>query len=246
MNQIIELKNHLAKHVKSPSADQFVFFKTGPGEYAEHDQFMGISVPDLRKIAKQYRGLSRSELHTLIESSFNEERLLALFILVDQYQRGDVLIKNELYQFYLDNLKQVNNWNLVDSSAHLIMGAHLLHADKSILIELAHSKLLWERRISVVATWYFIRQNQLEWTMQIAKILLHDDHDLIHKAVGWMLREAGKKNQAVLVEFLEQHAHQMPRTMLRYAIEKFAPEQRKIYLMQKNSVFNQVTPMSFF
>ncbi|MDR3441812.1 MAG: DNA alkylation repair protein [Legionella sp.] len=234
VDRVAELKKLVHAQVKDAPADKPVFFKTGPGDYAEHDQFIGVSVPNIRKIAKQYRSLSRTELNTLISSPINEERLLALFILVDQYQRESVPIKSELYQFYLDNIKQVNNWNLVDASAYLIMGAHLVHADKTILINLAHSDALWERRIAIVSTWYFIRQNDLQWTMSIAKILLHDKHDLIHKAVGWMLREAGKKDLLLLVAFLNEYAHQMPRTMLRYAIEKFTPEERKVFLMQKS------------
>lgn len=197
---------------------------------------MNVAVPDLRKLAKQYRSLTRCELQQLLESPFNEERLIALFILVDQYQRADAAVKNELYQFYLHNIKQVNNWNLVDSSAHLIMGAHLLHADKSILIDMAHSNVLWDRRIAIVATWYFIRANELGWTTKIAQILLADKQDLIHKAVGWMLRETGKKDQEVLIAFLNQYAHLMPRTMLRYAMEKLSPSERAIYLTQKNAV----------
>lgn len=236
MTSLSALQTQLKEKAKPESANSAVFFKTKPGSYAAHDQFMNVGVPDLRKLAKQYRSLTRADLQQLLESPFNEERLIALFILVEQYQRADATEKNELYHFYLHNIKQVNNWNLVDSSAHLIMGAHLLHADKSILIDMAHSNVLWERRIAIVATWYFIRANELEWTTKIAQILLADKEDLIHKAVGWMLREAGKKDQAVLIVFLNQYAHRMPRTMLRYAIEKFSPTERAVYLAQKNPV----------
>lgn len=190
----------------------------------------------MRKIARHYCTLSREDLNQLITSRINEERVLALFILVDQYQRADEKVKKELYEYYLYHLKHVNNWNLVDASAHLIMGAHLLDTDKSILIELAQSHNLWERRIAIVATWYFIRNGQLEWTVKLAQLLLNDKHDLIHKAVGWMLREAGKKNQQILIDFLNKNAHQMPRTMLRYAIEKFSPPERQTYLKQKNPI----------
>jgi 3-methyladenine DNA glycosylase AlkD len=206
------------------------FFKTDPGSYAAHDQFLGVTVPTLRIIARQYKNLSLQDLQILIESLFNEERLLALFILVTQYQKGDARTKTACYDFYMHNLKYVNNWNLVDSSAHLILGTHLVDRDKELLITLANSPILWERRIAMIATWYFIRHNDLSWTFKIARILLHDSHDLMHKAVGWMLREAGKKNEAKLIAFLHEHATTMPRTMLRYAIERFDQEQKKIYL----------------
>jgi 3-methyladenine DNA glycosylase AlkD len=206
------------------------FFKTNPGSYAAHDQFLGIPVPKLRLIAKQYKNISLDDLQPLIESPFNEERLLALFILVAQYQKGDARTKAACYDFYMRNLRHVNNWNIVDSSAHLILGAHLADKDKTILITLANSHILWERRIAMIATWYFIRQNDLSWTFKIAQILLNDTHDLMHKAVGWMLREAGKKDEAQLIAFLDKYASTMPRTMLRYAIERFEPSLRVHYL----------------
>lgn len=207
------------------------FFKTGVGEYAEHDQFIGVKTGALRSLAKEFHHLTLQELQSLIESPINEKRLLALFILVNHYQKG-LFNKETCYQFYLNNLAYINNWNLVDSSAHWIVGAHLLHDDKTLLLKLAHSDNIWERRVAIVATWYFIRHGELEWTIKIAELLRQDQHDLIHKAVGWMLREAGKRNQQVLLEFLEQYAKTMPRTMLRYSIEKLSVEQRKIY-MQK-------------
>jgi len=216
-----------------PKEKSAIFFKTGKGHYAEHDIFIGVSVPALRTLAKEFYNLSLPDLQELIASAINEERLLALIILVNQYQKADAHTKDELYDFYMRNMQHVNNWNLVDSSAHLIIGAHLYKADKEMLIDLAHSQNMWERRIAIVATWYFIRKNELNWTFKIATLLLNDTHDLIHKAVGWMLREAGKHDQALLIEFLNQHATTMPRTMLRYAIEKFPEEQRKNYLMRK-------------
>ncbi|HSC24652.1 MAG TPA: DNA alkylation repair protein [Candidatus Babeliales bacterium] len=209
---------------------QSYFFKTGIGSYAEHDQFIGVPVPALRAIAKKFLDLSRDELTKLFESAINEERLLALIILVQQYQKAQEANKNELYQFYMSNLKYVNNWNLVDASAHLIIGAHLLHKEKNILVALAQSNILWERRIAIISTWYFIRNSEFEWTFKIALLLLADTHDLIRKAVGWMLREAGKKNIQLLINFLDTYATRMPRTMLRYAIEKFPEHQRKLYL----------------
>lgn len=210
-----------------------IFFKTGLGDYAEHDKFIGVSVPTLRKIAKEYADLSFKDIQVLIKSKINEERLLALIILVKQYQQSEEDICEELYQFYMGNIQYVNNWNLVDSSAHLIVGAHLHKRNKNLLLILAKSQILWERRIAIIATWYFIRKNDLSWTFKISKILVDDKHDLIHKAVGWMLREAGKKDQPKLIDFLEIHAKKMPRTMLRYAIEKLPEEQRALYLTKQ-------------
>jgi 3-methyladenine DNA glycosylase AlkD len=231
MTNVIAIKILLQQSVTIPKERHSAFFKTGAGHYAEHDQFIGVKVPTLRVIARNYKDLPLPEIQVLLDSPINEERLLALFIVVAQYQKANDNLKNELYQFYLSNLKQVNNWNLVDASAHLIMGAHLLKRDRAILFLLAQSESMWERRIAMVSTWYFIRHNDLEDTFKLAEILLQDTHDLIHKAVGWMLREAGKKDQSTLMEFLEKHAHEMPRTMLRYSIEKFPEEQRKLYLL---------------
>lgn len=231
MNQVLEIKSLLQQAATIPEERLSIFYKTGPGQYAAHDRFLGVTVPTLRQIAKKFKTLSLTELQIFIDSPFNEERLLALLILVQQYQIMEGLLKEEKYQFYLENLKQVNNWNLVDSSAHLILGAHLFQTDKSKLLLLAKSEDLWERRIAIVATWYFIRNNELSWTFKIAEMLLRDTQDLIHKAVGWMLREAGKRSPDHLIAFLEKHAGQMPRTMLRYAIEKFPEAQRKAYLI---------------
>jgi 3-methyladenine DNA glycosylase AlkD len=228
------IRSQLKQSITVGSDKAARFFKTEPGSYAAHDQFLGISVPTLRAIAKQYTNFSLQDLQTLIESPFNEERLLALFILAAQYQKGNAHIKKQCYDFYMRNLKYVNNWNLVDSSAHLILGAHLADKDKTLLITLANSDILWERRIAIIATWYFIRQNDLSWTFKIARILMHDTHDLMHKAVGWMLREAGKKDEAQLRAFLDEYASTMPRTMLRYAIERFdAPSKNKYMKLKK-------------
>lgn len=204
------------------------FFKTGKGDYAEQDSFIGISVPQLRKIAKKFRELELSEIGTLLSSLIHEERLLALFILVDQYKKGKAAEQSTIFRFYLDYIEHVNNWDLVDSSAHLIIGPHLKTHD--LLIELAQSPNLWKRRIAIIATWYNIKQNNFVPTVTIAKLLIHDQHDLIHKAVGWMLREMGKHDNNTLVDFLDEHLHSMPRTMLRYAIEKFPEEKRQFYL----------------
>ena len=233
MSSLPQIKSMLEKSVVTDATrSKTVFFKTGPGEYAEGDEFIGVAVPNLRKIAKSFATLSLEEITCLITSKINEERLLALIILVNQYQKAPPFKQEELYQFYRDNLHHVNNWNLVDASAHLILGAQLEAKNKDILLTLAKSEIMWERRIAIVATWAFIRKNELDWTFKIATILLQDSHDLIHKAVGWMLREAGKRDEAKLVDFLEHNAQKMPRTMLRYAIEKFPPPQRKLYLLK--------------
>ncbi|WP_341788066.1 MULTISPECIES: DNA alkylation repair protein [unclassified Rickettsia] len=191
-----------------------------------------MTVPTLRKIAKTYYNLSKDDLGGLIKSRFNEERLLALVILINQYQKASDNDKKFFYEFYIDNIKYVNNWNLVDASAHYIIGAYLWDKDKEYLFKLAKSENLWERRIAMVATWYFIRKNELNLTFKIAQLLLNDKHDLIHKAVGWMLREAGKKDEKQLIDFLNQHISQMPRTTLRYAIERFPKETRRHYILK--------------
>lgn len=212
------------------------FFKTGAGDYSEHDRFLGVSAPTLRKIAKSYYLLSIHDIQKLMTSEFNEERLLALFILINRYQKNG-LERQHIYDFYLKNICYVNNWNLVDASAHYIIGAHIFHKNKSILTTLAKSKVMWKRRISIVATWYFIRQNQFSDTIKIANLLLNDQHDLIHKAVGWMLREMGKRDQKCLMHFLKKNASVMPRTMLRYAIEKFPADACKQLLQTIHYVY---------
>jgi len=227
-----EIQNLLHKQVNNARRDNPLFFKTGPGDYAEHDRFLGVPVPVVRKIAKQYAHISLQEITVLLASRNNEERLLALFILNLQYKKANDQERHAIYSFYMNNLKQVNNWNLVDSSAHEIIGAHLFNynSDKNILIKLAQSTNLWERRIAIIATLYFIRTLDFSWTITLAEILLTDAHDLIHKAVGWMLREVGQKDEIPLRDFLDKHASRMPRTMLRYAIEKFSPQERALYM----------------
>ncbi len=233
MSKLSEIKQCLNKLSEESNSNNAIFFKTNSGGYAEHDLFIGVSVPDLRKLAKEFSNLPLSDVAKLIKSRINEERLLALIILVNQYQKSDKDAREKRFQFYLDHLQHVNNWNLVDSSAHLIIGIHLINGDKKLLSSLAKSTIMWERRIAIVSTWYFIRKDQLEWTFKIALLLLKDEHDLIHKAVGWMLREAGKKDEVLLIEFLNEHANKMPRTMLRYAIEKLSTTKRKHYLSLK-------------
>ena len=206
------------------------FFKTGKGEYGEGDKFYGIKVPVQRKIAKKHRDISLKEIQGLLNSPVHEERLVSLFILVDQYTKGDDKTKEKLFRFYLKNTKKINNWDLVDLSAPKIVGAHLLNRDKGILFKLAVSSNLWEKRISILSTYTFIRNQNFDTTFRIAEILLNDDHDLIHKGVGWMLRETGNENLKEEEIFLKKHYKQMPRTMLRYAIEKFPEKRRKAYL----------------
>lgn len=202
------------------------FFKMGRGEYAENDVFIGVKTPDIRKIAKEYKNLTFEALKILISSKIHEERALALLIMIEQYDNNP----DEIYHFYLDNMIHINNWDLVDISAHYIVGRYLMDKDRAILHKLAKSQNLWERRIAIVSTWWFIRQNDFSETICLAEFLLSDKHDLIHKAIGWMLREVGKKDLAVLLKFLDQHHKIMPRTSLRYAIEKLDIIKRKHYL----------------
>lgn len=207
------------------------FFKTGKGEYGEGDIFYGITVPEQRKLARIYANIQLSDVTVLLKSKVHEERLIALFILVSKYTKGNEKEQKEIFDFYLQHTKYINNWDLVDSSAHKIVGEYLLPRDRSVLPTLAQSNSLWERRIAIIATAAFINNGESEWTLKIADMLLHDKHDLIHKAVGWMLREVGKRvSQAIEEDFLKAHYKTMPRTMLRYAIERFPEEKRKKYL----------------
>jgi 3-methyladenine DNA glycosylase AlkD len=206
------------------------FFKTGPGEYGEGDHFLGIRVPEVRKLAKRCQGLPLREVLQLLRSRFHEERLLALLILAGAYPRADESAKNTIYELYLRNLKSINNWDLVDVSAPSIVGAYLFDKSKQPLYRLAKSKNLWERRISVMATFTFIRQNRFSETLKISKMLLADKEGLIHKAVGWMLREVGNRDLPAEENFLKENYRRMPRTMLRYAIERFPEKKRKAYL----------------
>jgi 3-methyladenine DNA glycosylase AlkD len=209
------------------------FFKTGRGEYGEGDLFLGIRVPEVRKLAKQCQGLPVREGLQLLRSSFHEERLLALLILAGAYSRADESAKRTIYESYLRNTKSINNWDLVDLSASSIVGAHLFKKSKRSLTRLAKSKSLWERRIAVMATFYFIRHNRFTETLKISRILLSDGEDLIHKAVGWMLREVGKRSPRTEEDFLRRHYQRMPRTMLRYAIERFPEAKRRMFLEGK-------------
>lgn len=209
------------------------FFKTGKGEYGEGDIFIGVTVPKQRVIAKKYSALPLAEISLLLKSSCHEERLTALIILVGQYKKADPFVQKQIYNFYLAHTKSINNWDLVDLSAHAILGEHLVSGDRKILYALARSKNVWSRRIAIIATATFIRRGDFADTLAIAEILLSDKHDLIHKAVGWMLREVGKRNQQVLEEFLIKHISAIPRTTLRYAIERLPQEKRIQYLRMK-------------
>ena len=212
------------------------FFKTGKGEYGEGDIFLGIKVPIQRKLAKKYLGLKLNDIQKLLNSKIHEERLVGLLILVSQYNKTrDSKKKREIFYFYLNNTAKINNWDLVDLSAPNIAGDYLLnnYSKKNILYKLARSKNLWEKRISIVSTFAFIRQKKFEDTLAISEILLGDTHDLIHKAVGWMLREVGKKDQNVLEEFLKKNYNNLARTTLRYAIERFEEKKRKSFLYGK-------------
>jgi 3-methyladenine DNA glycosylase AlkD len=207
------------------------FFKTGAGHYGEGDLFIGIKVPVLRGLIKEFRGANLEILSELLRSPRHEERLLALYLLIDFYQRGDAQAKTTVYQIYLAHTRFINNWDLVDTSAPQIVGHYLFDKPRHILDDLAHSTSLWERRIAILATFYFIRQNQFDDTLRLAECLLKDQHDLIHKAIGWMLREVGKRDQAQTEAFLRKHYHQLPRTTLRYAIERMPSTLRQQYLL---------------
>ena len=206
------------------------FFKTGPGQYGEGDVFLGIRVPDLRRLAREHKAARLTEINRLLRSKFHEERTLALMILVHAYSKGDEAAKKSIYETYLKNTRFINNWDLVDLSAHHIVGHYLSDRSKEPLYRLAKSDSLWERRIAIVATTYFIKRGKFTDTLRISKLLLSDKEDLIHKAAGWMLREVGKRDLASEERFLIAHYRRMPRTMLRYAIEKFPEPRRQMYL----------------
>ena len=206
------------------------FFKTGPGQYGEGDKFLGLRVPALRTLARKYAELSRTAVLQMLASPWHEERLLALVIMVDAYASGDAAERRIVHRDYLANTRHINNWDLVDASAAGIIGAHLRAGNVALLLRLARSKDVWERRIAIVATHYFIKRDRFGPTLVVAEMLLRDTHDLIHKAVGWMLREVGKRDRRVLDGFLREHYRVMPRTMLRYAIERHPEDLRKKYL----------------
>jgi 3-methyladenine DNA glycosylase AlkD len=206
------------------------FFKTGAGEYGEGDVFLGIKVPVQRALAKRYRKATHSDSLALLHSQYHEVRLTALFLMVDLYTRGNAQEKKQIYTDYLANVRYINNWDLVDSSAMQIVGHFLFDKDRNHLRTLARSEDLWERRVSIIASYHFIRQYEFQDTLDLSEIMLHDTEDLIHKAVGWMLREVGNRSRPTEERFLMDHYRVMPRTMLRYAVEKFPEALRQAYL----------------
>jgi 3-methyladenine DNA glycosylase AlkD len=221
------LRRHANRQRAKVSAS---FFKTGTGEYGEGDVFIGVRVPDTRTVAKRFSDLPIDQLDHLLASNVHEERMVALLILVDRFEKGNVAVKKEVVTYYLDTLDAVNNWDLVDLSCYKILGPWLDRGSHRILDRLAASPVMWHRRIAIVTTLHFIRNGALDDTFRIADVLLDDAQDLMHKAVGWMLREAGKKDRKRLVEWLAPRYRTMPRTMLRYAIERFPEGERKRYL----------------
>ncbi len=231
MSTVPQLVKELIR-LKDPnrSQNESRFFKTGPGEYGEGDIFWGVPTLEKRKLARKYKNLPLSEVKKLLTSPIHDQRVVAVAILTLKYLKATPGEQKQIFDFYLAHTKYINNWDLVDISTPHIVGAYLLDKDRSILYKLAQSENLWERRISIMATFAFIRNNDFKDALKISKILLTDKHDLIHKASGWMLRETGKKDQKTLEQFLDKHTLKMPRTMLRYSIEKFAEKKRQYYL----------------
>lgn len=209
------------------------FFKTGPGEYAEGEIFLGVGVPDIRQVCAKARNLSIKDVLGLLKSPIHEERLLAVFILISKYTKAEVKEKEKIYNLYLKHTRFINNWDLVDLSAPNIVGAFLSDKNKQPLYKLARSNLIWERRIAILATFYFLKNKKFKETLKISRLLIFDKHDLIHKAAGWMLREIGKRDHLTEELFLDKYSAVMPRTMLRYAIERFSEEKRVRYLKVK-------------
>ncbi len=239
MNQTAEAAQQALRKVARPDRVESTkhFFKAYPGGYSEGDQFLSCSVPTTRLVAKEFYQLPLAELSKLIASPWHDDRLLALIVLVRQYQKGGEQQRNAVYDFYMKHISRVNNWDLVDGSAEFIVGPYL--ADRSdkmtVLKKLAASPQLWERRIAMLSTFAYIKQGRADDALEIIELLLHDSHDLIQKAVGWMLREIGKRvDRQTLLAFLDQHAHDMPRTTLRYSIEHLPPEQRAHYMTAKS------------
>ncbi|MFH1505895.1 MAG: DNA alkylation repair protein [archaeon] len=226
-----KLKSEMKKLASPEKAKAYQwFFKTGKGQYGEGDQFIGLTMPEIRVFAKKYLDLSLKDTVTLLHSKIHEHRMTALVILTMKFEKADEKGKKEIYDFYLKNTEYINNWDLVDVTVHKIVGEFLVDKDRKILYKLAKSKDLWERRISMIACFAFLRRNDFKDALKIAEILVYDKHDLIHKAVGWMLREIGKKDQPTEEKFLKKHHKVMPRTMLRYSIERFDEKKRKFYM----------------
>ena len=238
MGEIKNLRNEIKKSA-NPQKVKILqkFFKTGNGQYGEGDIFIGLMVPESRKISKKYLNLTFKEISILLSSRIHEERLICLLILVDKFKKATQNEQEKIFHFYIKHAKKVNNWDLVDLSAPNILGTYLLGTqDRQVLYKLARSDNIWKKRISIIATLTFIRNAQFDDTLRLAEILIFDNNDLIHKAVGWMLREVGKRDEILLEQFLEKYCKVMPRTTLRYAIEKFSKQKRKNFLEMKNLV----------
>ncbi len=231
MSTAKEIKEQLRGRADTAIAEHSQrFFKTAEGEYGEGDQFLGIRMPVIRSLVKKYQKAPLSAITPLIQSRFHEERLFGVLSLAHRYTKGDSGTRTTVYKAYIRNIKFVNNWDLVDGSAHLIIGPHLENRSRGMLLKYARSRDLWRRRIAIMSTFHYIKLLDFKDTLVIAKILLRDEEDLIHKATGWMLREIGNRDQAAEERFLKQHYAQMPRTMLRYAIERLPEKRRKAYL----------------
>lgn len=226
-----DVHKELEKYYNTEKRDFYPsFFKTGAGQYGEGDKFLGVVVPDARKVVRKFKNLSFEELNKLLENEYHECRFCALLILVERFKKANESERTLLYEYYLSKTKYINNWDLVDLSCKDIVGEYLVDKDRSKLYELVRSNLLWDQRISVVSTFAFIKRGDLEDIFRLSEMLLDHKHDLMHKATGWMLREAGKKDELSLKLFLDKFHKQMPRTMLRYAIEKLSAEDRAHYM----------------
>lgn len=233
MRKVSRLRHELrAAASKQKAGTLRRFFKTGPGEYGEGDEFLGVMVPQSRAIARRFGDLPLADVRRLLRSRIHEERLVALLILVDRFRKGGPEDRREVYDLYLRNTSHINNWDLVDLSAEHVVGPYLDGRSRGVLRRLAQSSSVWERRIAVLATFHFIKRGEFGQTLRLAERLLDDEHDLIHKAVGWMLREVGKRDQRALEGFLRGHGQRMPRTMLRYAVERLPAARRRRYLQR--------------
>lgn len=226
--ELIKKLNVLGNPERAAASQRF--FKTGEGQYGAGDKFIGVTMPSNRAVCKEYKDLSLAEIEKLLESEVHEVRMAGLVIMTMQAKKAGEKLRKELYDLYLKRTDRINNWDLIDISCRDVVGGYLMDKPRDILYKLAKSKNLWERRIAIVSTAQFIGRNQLDDTFAISKLLLNDTHDLIHKAVGWMLREAGKRDRKALLKFLDENAHKMPRTALRYSIEHLSPELRKKYM----------------
>lgn len=231
-DNVLRLKKNLRKYASKEKAKLLErFFKTGPGEYAQGDKFIGVQVSCIRSVVKEFKDVfSLNEAEQLLKSSIHEERLAALLILISKFKESDQRVQDKIHRLYLKNTRCINNWDLVDLSAKHITGAYLLNRDKKILYDLARSRNLWKRRIAVLSCFHYIGLDKFDDCLKIARVLINDEHDLIHKAVGWMLREIGKRDLKTEEVFLKKHYKSMPRTMLRYAIERFEENKRLKYL----------------